>query len=89
MMDERKMVFWKYDTPPYVLCGELEDSYLDGSAKVYGYSLRFSREAVIKIVSYDEGIKIKKQLDNQYLDYKKVVSNANLRLRNKITKLLD
>lgn len=73
MEGEKQYAFWKYDTPPYVLCGELLSVRDDGGIYVKGYDQNmtsyFAKDAVIAIVPYKKGLKLKKKVEKAKKKY--------------------
>lgn len=66
--------FWKYDLPPYLLGGEVEEIRPDGVAKIKGYTSLFKP---VKVVPLEKGIKLHKKLKKTYAKYAKTVEEAN------------
>lgn len=66
--------FWKYDLPPYLLGGEVEEIRPDGITKIKGYTGLFKP---VKIVPLEKGIKLHKKLKKAYAKYAKTVEEAN------------
>jgi hypothetical protein len=64
MKEKRLMAFWKYDSYPYHLWGELSDIDKDGKAHIIEYGgMRFKP---VLILPYEEG----KELANKLYDLK-------------------
>lgn len=78
-MIDKLYAFWKYDTPPYLLGGEVESIDEDGIVTVKGYSS--SRFRPVKIVSLEKGIKLQKKLNKAEEKYRRIVKDANDELR--------
>ena len=72
---ERKFIFWNYDCYPYMLGGELTETFPDGSFKVKGYeTMTFSNRAFIATMPYETG--------------KFLYENIVLKLRDQYTKVM-
>ncbi len=81
-MENKLYAFWRYDRPPYLLCGEVVEIKEDGSIRVKGYgSACFTKESVVKIVPIEKGIKLEKKLKKAMYKYKVAVSTAENALR--------
>lgn len=81
-MKNKLYAFWKYDCPPYLLCGEVIEIKEDGSIRVKGYEgACFTKESVVKIVPIEKGIKLEKKLKKAMYKYKVAVSTAEDALR--------
>lgn len=53
---ERKFIFWNYDRYPYMLGGELTETFPDGSFKVKGYeTMTFSNNSFLATMPYETG----------------------------------
>lgn len=78
-MKDKLYAFWKYDTPPYLLGGEVESIDEDGFVTVKGY--KSSRFRPVKIVSLEKGIKLQKKLHKAEMKYRRIVKDANDELR--------
>ncbi len=85
MADEKLYAFWKYDSPPYMLGGEVLKIREDGGVFVKGYdrymSSCFKKEAIMAIVPYETGVKLHKKLKKAEARYRLKVQKAKKRLR--------
>lgn len=85
-MPEKLYAFWKYDSPPYLLGGEvIKIREEDGGVFVKGYdkhmSSYFAKEAIVTIVPYKEGIKLHKKLKKAEKRYNQRMQKAKRDLR--------
>lgn len=85
MADERLYAFWKYDSPPYVLGGEVLQIRKDGGVFVKGYdryiSSYFKKGAIMAIMPYEEGVKLHEKLNNAERKYNLRIQKAEKDLR--------
>lgn len=66
--------FWKYDTPPYLLGGEVIEVREDGYVTIEGHAgYKFKP---VSIVPIEKGIKLQKKLNKAETKYKKAVNAA-------------
>lgn len=73
--------FWKYDLPPFLLGGEVEEIRPNGEARIKGYTGWFK---TIKIVSLEKGIKLQKKLNKAKAKYVKAMALADKVLRDSV-----
>lgn len=77
---KRLIAFWRYDSVPYVLYGEVLKVREDGGVFIKGFDKNmtsyFTKEAVICIVPYNKGIKLGKKLDKAEKKYRIKVAKA-------------
>ena len=74
-MENKLYAFVKYDTPPYLLGGEVESIDEDGFVIIKGYES--FRVKPVKIVSLEKGINLQKELHRAEAKYRRIVNNAN------------
>lgn len=85
--DTRLWAFWKYDLPPYYLSGEVEALHeATGRVEVKNYNGRTFIPT--KIVPIEEGMRIKKQIEQLGYDCSKTVNEARTHCRTEVEKLL-
>lgn len=60
-MDEKYYAFWKYDTVPYLLGGEVTEFKPNGQVSVKGYTGMLFKP--VKVVPLAKGITLKRYLD--------------------------
>lgn len=79
--------FWKYDLPPYLLGGEVEEVDKDGLVTIAnGYDgMKFSP---VKIVPLEKGIKLQKKLDKATAQYNNEIIIAKKKL-NEVVKTIS
>ena len=81
-----KYAFWKYDLPPYVLGAKAIKEYDDGLVAVQGFEgWRFEP---IKVVPLEEGIRIKKEIDEANKIYQNDVKTLHRNLKNTVNKII-
>lgn len=81
-----KYAFWKYDLPPYVLGAKVIKEYDDGLVAVQGFEgCRFKP---IKVVPLEEGIRMKKEIDEASEIYQNAVKTLHQNLKDTIHKVL-
>lgn len=82
-MQDKLYAFWKYDMPPYLLGGEVEE-VKDNMVRVKGYTGWFK---TIKIVSLEKGIKLQKKLNKAKAKYMKITQQADNELRETVKEI--
>lgn len=81
---DKMYAFWKYDLPPYLLGGEVEEIRPDGVARIKGYTGWFR---TVKIVPLEKGIKLQKKLNKAKAKYMKVTQQADNELRETVKEI--
>ena len=76
---EKIMGFWKNDTFPYTLCGEITKILPKGIIQTKEYGTMAFR--AIFILEYEEGLKVKEELRKLEINFK----NDTLKVREKYT----
>lgn len=82
-MQDKLYAFWKYDMPPYLLGGEVEE-VKDNMVRVKGYTGWFK---TVKIVSLEKGIKLQKKLNKAKAKYMKITQQADNELRETVKEI--
>lgn len=65
--------FWKYDVPPFLLGGEVEEVLEDGCVIIKG---RISKFKPVLIVPLERGIKLHKKLNKAEAKYRDTMNTA-------------
>lgn len=67
-MDKKYYAFWRYDTVPYLLGGEVTEFKPNGQVSVKGYTGMLFYP--VKVVPLDEGLALKRYLDQAETIYR-------------------
>lgn len=89
MNSDRLYAFWKYDKPPYLLGAEVDERRKNGDIKPKGYGniwIKFNE--IMVIVPYEEGTKMKRELDIAEKEYKKSIDKAKNKLDKRVNKII-
>lgn len=70
----RLYAFWKYDVPPFLLGGEVEEVLEDGYVVIKGRT-SYKFKPVI-IIPLEKGIKLHKRLNKAEAKYRKAINAA-------------
>ena len=84
-MNEKMYAFWKYDTPPYLLGGEVEGIKEDGYVTIVGRT-GYEFKPVL-IVPLEKGIKLQKKINKANAKYRKTVDTAKRELLDVVTEI--
>ena len=84
-MQDKLYAFWKYDRPPYLLGGEVEE-VKDNMVRVKGYTGWFR---TVKIVPLEKGIKLQKKLNKAKAKYMKITQQADNELRETVKEISE
>lgn len=84
-MEQKLIAFWKYDREPFVLSGEVESFTSDGYVMVKGYGYAFNP---IKILPYDEGIKVKDKIEELGRSTRVKIAETYAECKNSVNELL-
>jgi hypothetical protein len=70
-VNKSEYVFWKYDSIPYALYGEVDSILENGNVKVKGYGgMTVNKDDIICIVPHDKGLKLTEKLDKAEKKYR-------------------
>lgn len=82
-MDEKYYAFWKYDSVPYLLGGEVIEFRPDGQVSVKGYTGTLFKP--VKVVPLSKGIKLKNELERAEAVYREkhrsILAELNMTVR--------
>jgi hypothetical protein len=87
MMEQKLIAFWKYDTAPYVLSGEVLSFTAKGNVEIKGYDGYIFTP--IKILPYEIGIEIADKIKEIGKDTRKREAEIHAECRNAVDKLLS
>lgn len=86
-MEKKYYAFWKYDSAPYLLGGEIEEFKSDGRVKIKGFTGMLFHP--VKIVPLATGIKLKKLLDIAEANYSIKYQQIDRELKSVIDKICE
>lgn len=82
-MDKKYYAFWKYDTVPYLLGGEVIEFKPNGQVSVKGYTGMLFKP--VKVVPSSKGIQLKRDLDRAEAVYREkhrsILAELNMAVR--------
>ena len=85
-MDQRLMAFWKYDTYPFLLWGEVDKIDHNGNVQTKEYP--HYRFPPVKVFDYDQGMVIAGQLEVLKNEYQSKLSEIGSEYGDKLNKIL-
>lgn len=86
-MTQRLYAFWKYDRPPHYLGGEVIEMHENGRVSVDGYGGKTFQPA--KIVPYEQGVKIQRELEKLENDYTDRITLLNEEIKSSANNLIS
>jgi|14BtaG_2_1085337.scaffolds.fasta_scaffold74713_3 hypothetical protein len=83
-MEQELFAFWKYDLPPYALCGKI--SKIDEAGRVYVVAFQGWFKPIL-ILPLAEGLELKSKLKEAASEYENAVYSARASLEAKLYEL--